>query len=192
MIQVVPVHLKYSQNNLFRGRQKPSGNIQKCPLSSFLVYFCSQRDPLQFLGKKISVIYTIYYTTNPNSPSSFCGINQQHYVNVKYCSLGHWDISWWGHLPDKKFTFLLKIYLFIFESKRMSEHMQERGEGQREKERESQADSLLSTELGASPTWGLILGPQDQDLSQYQELGAWLSHPGAPGTSLFYINIISC
>ena len=55
-----------------------------------------------------------------------------------------------------KFFFL--EYLFICEREGKW------GEGQMGRERESQVDFMLSTELGL--TWGWILGPQDYDRSQ--------------------------
>ena len=58
----------------------------------------------------------------------------------------------------KKKVFFSKI-LFIYLRERKHVHMQEGGEGGTE--RESKADSPLSTE----PMWGWISGPQDHDLS---------------------------
>ena len=73
--------------------------------------------------------------------------------------------------------FLFFKDLFILER----EKAWERGErgSEREGERGSQAHSLLNSE----PTWGLIPGPLEHDLSGNQESSLmldWLSHPGAP------------
>ena len=94
---------------------------------------------------------------------------QLHINSHNQIKLGHS----WG------FRFFFFKIAFIYLTERESAHTQ--GE-RRQMEREKQAPCWVG-----SPTWYLILGPWNHDLSQRQTPN-WLSHPGAPSWGVLFLS----
>ena len=76
--------------------------------------------------------------------------------------------------------FLLRFYLFIWESEWVRKHKE--GEEKRKSEKQD-------PHWAGSLTWGSNPGPWDRDLSQRQTLN-WLNHPGTPVLWLLRSNFV--
>ena len=80
-------------------------------------------------------------------------------------------------IPSFEVTFFKKEFIYLFDTERPRESTSRQRGGQREKKK-------WAPRWAGSPTWGLIPGPRDHDLSWRQKLNR-LSHPG-PLESYFF------
>ena len=150
------------------------GNISMMS-KRFLRIFCNfslNHQPQEVTNQILSLYISLHFPEFIQSYSFYC-------FGSSFFHLASW--FWDSSMFVSIIFLLLNIYLFVL---RGSEHVSG-GEGQRERERESQAGSTFSVVW--SPIWTLS---HDREIMTWAEVKSWmLNWLGHPGTPIIYCQI---